>query len=70
MPGARGKVLPPFRIHKKSPSGRDRKKHPDRAAVPLGSLPASQVGNTGGKMDAERLKTRAEQSGSVLPLLI
>lgn len=70
MPGARGKVLSPFSVHKKSPSGRDRKKHPDRAAVPLGSLPASYAGNAGGRMDAEHLKTHAGQSGSVLPLLI
>lgn len=47
-----GKVSSPFRAQKESPSGKDRKKHPNRVAVSLGSLLASPVGKAGGRMDA------------------
>lgn len=64
--GPEGKVSSPFRAQKKSLFGGDRKKHPNSAAVSLGSLLASHVGKAGGRTGAKYMKTCARPSGSVV----
>lgn len=65
-----GKVSSFFRAQKKSLFGGDRKKHPNRAAVFLGSLLAPHVGDARGKTDAKYMKTCARQSDLWLSLSI
>lgn len=64
--GARGESFVSFQGPEEVLFGGDRKKHPNSAAVSLGSLLASHVGKAGGRTGAKYMKTCARPSGSVV----